>query len=462
VQSRRRFLFAAAGALRAAPRLLNIVFMVADDMNTALGCFGNRIVKTPHLDALARRGVRFERAYCQFPLCAPSRASFLSGRRPDATRVLSLTVPTRRYLQDAVMLPEFFRKAGYLTAQCGKIYHTGKEHEDPRSWDFVLEESGKRPPKSEIIERHEMPDPRNHSMEWEKLKTPDERTPDGIVVSTAVEQIRKAVSNKQPFFAAIGFRRPHSPYAVPQKYFDLYDPSALPLPDPGNRKGFPPVARYELENQPPLSDRQQREYMAAYYACNSFVDAQAGVVFRAMDQMKLWENTIVVFFGDHGYHNGEHGMWHKMTLFEESARVPLLIYVPGIHGAGKACRGLVELVDLYPTLADACGRSAPEGLAGVSLMPWLNDPSKPGKRAVYTMVGRNEDRNESHKHPQFFGRSVRTERWRYTEWEEGRRGVELYDESADPHEMNNLAADRAMASVIDEMKTLLRASNTTR
>jgi len=462
MSTRRRFVVTALGAAasaHAAPRPLNIVFMVADDMNTDLGCFGHPIVQSPNLDALAKRGVRFERAYCQFPLCAPSRASFLSGRRPDATRVLSLTTPTRQYMQDVVMLPEFFRKAGYHTAQCGKIYHTGPEHEDPRSWDYMLKESGKNPPKSEILETHEMPKPRNHSMSWEKLRTPDEQTPDGIVAHAAAEQIRTAVAKQKPFFVAVGFRRPHSPYAVPKKYFDLYDPAKLKLPDPGNRKSFPPVAQYELENQVRLSDKEQREYMAAYYACNSYVDAQAGVVFRALDEMKLRDNTIVVFFGDHGYHTGQHGMWHKMTLFEEATRVPLIVSVPDAKGAGRTYRGLVELLDLYPTLVDACGQKEPAGLEGISLMPGMNDPAKPGKKAVYTMVGRNDDRTLSHRKPAYFGRSVRTEHWRYTEWDGGRRGVELYDEAADPREMTNLAGRPESAAVETEMKDLMRALN---
>jgi len=442
--------------MQAAPRQYNILFMVADDMNTELGCYGHPHVKTPNLDSLARSGVRFERAYCQFPLCAPSRASFLSGRRPDTTRIFNLTTPTRKHMQDVVMLPEFFRKAGYYSAQCGKIYHTGEEHVDPPSWDFMLQESGKNPPKSEVLEEHQMPKPRNHSMSWEKLSTPDAQTPDGIIARTAIEQIKLAVSKKKPFFVAAGFRRPHSPYAVPKKYFDLYDPAKLKLPDPGNRQGFPAVAQYELENQVRLNDKEQREYMAAYYACNSYVDAQAGHLLRALDEMKLRDNTIVVFFGDHGYHTGQHGMWHKMTLFEEATHVPLIISVPGVKGTGRSVAGLVELVDLYPTLVDACGRETPTGLEGASLMPWLNDPSKPGKKAAYTMVGRNDDRNLSHKEPAYFGRTVRTERWRYTEWDGGKRGVELYDKVADPQEMVNLAGKPETAGAQWEMKELLR------
>jgi uncharacterized sulfatase len=454
--NRRQFVLSTlAASVQAAPRQYNILFMVADDMNTELSCYGHPYVKSPNLDALARSGVRFERAYCQFPLCAPSRASFLSGRRPDTTRIFNLTTPTRKYMQDVVMLPEFFRKAGYYSSQCGKIYHTGEEHVDPRSWDFLLPESGKNPPRSEVLEEHAMPKPRNHSMSWEKLSTPDAQTPDGIVARTAIEQIRTAASKQKPFFVAAGFRRPHSPYAVPKKYFDLYDPAKLKLPDPGNRRGFPPVAQYELENQVGLNDKEQREYMAAYYACNSYVDAQAGHVLRALDEMKLRDNTIVVFFGDHGYHTGQHGMWHKMTLFEEATRVPLIISVPGAKGAGRSVAGLVELVDLYPTLVEACGREAPSGLEGASLMPWINDPSTPGKKAVYTMVGRNDDRNLSHREPAYFGRTVRTERWRYTEWDGGKRGVELYDKVADPQEMVNLAGKPETAGTQAEMKELL-------
>jgi uncharacterized sulfatase len=301
-----------------------------------------------------------------------------------------------------------------------------------------------------------MPEPRNHSMSWEKLSTPDAQTPDGIIAHTAIGQIRTAISKQKPFFVAAGFRRPHSPYAVPKKYFDLYDPRKLKLPDPGNRKGFPSVAQYELENQVRLNDKEQREYMAAYYACNSYVDAQAGHVLRALDEMKLRDNTIIVFFGDHGYHTGQHGMWHKMTLFEEATHVPLIIAVPGVKGAGRSVAGLVELVDLYPTLVDACDRAAPPGLEGISLMPWLNDPAKPGKKAVYTMVGRNDDRNLSHKAPVYFGRTVRTEQWRYTEWDGGKRGLELYDEGADPKEMINLAGKPEAASAQTGMKELLR------
>ena len=461
--NRREFLLRATaaapflGALQswAAGQHLNVLFMIADDMNNALGCYGHPVVKTPHLDRLASRSVLFNRAYCQFPLCAPSRASFLSGRRPETTRVLSLTVPTRKYMQDVVMLPELFRKNGYYSADCGKIYHTGPEHDDPRSWDYVLKESGKRAPDSEIIARHVAPEPRNHTMEWDKLRTADENTPDGIVAHTASGLIRQSVAKNQPFFMAAGFRRPHAPYAVPQKYFDLYDPQKIERPEIGDQKGIPAAAWYELANQPELTPKEYREYITAYYACNSYVDAQAGVLLKTLDDLNLWDRTIVVFFGDHGYLTGEHGMWHKMTLFEECARVPLIIHVPGAPGSGKVSNALVELLDLYPTLAEACGIPAPPGFEGTSLMSILKDPSKLGKSAVYTMVGRNDDRNLSHKKPTYFGKSVRTDRWRYTEWDGGKRGRELYDHHNDPKEMRNLASDPGHNQVVSQLHQLL-------
>ncbi|MFN0166328.1 MAG: sulfatase [Bryobacteraceae bacterium] len=445
----------ASSASGAQAQRTNVILMVADDLNTDLGCYGNPLVKTPHLDRLASRGVQFDAAHCQFPLCAPSRASFLSGRRPETTRVLSLSVPTRKYMADVVMLPELFRKNGWFTGQTGKIYHTGPEHEDPRSWDYALPESGKSPPQSDIVKEHIARKPRNHSMSWHQLKTPDEQTPDGIVVSKAVELMREKHGAGKPFFLGVGFRRPHSPYAAPRKYFDLYDPAKIPLPDAGDRGRILPAAWYEIENQPRLSEREQREYRAAYYACNSFMDARAGVVLRAMDELKLWDNTVVVFVGDNGYHTGEHGMWHKMTLFEESTRVPLIVYAPGMPGNGKRCRGLVEFVDIYPTVTELCGVKPPAGLEGVTLRPWLNDPLHPGKNAVYSMVGRSEDRNVSHREPTYFGRSVRTGRWRYTEWDGGRRGVELYDHENDPREMTNVATDARYAGTIAELKELL-------
>lgn len=452
----------AAARLAAAPSKepLNVVFIVSDDLNVSLGCYGNTIVKTPNLDRLASKGVRFDHAYCQFPLCAPSRASFLSGRRPDSTRVLSLTVPLRKHMPAVTMLPELFRKQGYFTAQTGKIFHTGAGHEDPQSWDFMMEDREKNPPRSEVVASQKEPEPRNHSMAWAQLSTPEETTADGLQAGKACELIRQSTPANKPFFLGVGFRRPHSPYAAPKKYFDLYRPSEIPVPAQGDRSNLLPAAWYELEKQRPLSAKQTQEYTAAYYACTSAMDAQVGRVLQTLDELKLRDRTVVIFLGDHGYHTGQHGMWHKMTLFEESARVPLLIHAPGRKSNGTVCPGLVELVDLYPTLTELCGLPAPAGLEGKSLTPLLDDSSRPGREAVFTMVGRNDDRELSHKNPQWFGRSVRTARWRYTEWDGGTRGVELYDERIDPHEMKNLAQEDRLASVRAELRRLLNSMTT--
>ena len=445
--TRRTFLTTMAIAAQPARRL-NVIFIVSDDLNCALGSYGNNIVKTPNLDKLAARGVRFHNAHCQFPLCAPSRASFLSGKRPESTKVWTLNTPTRKYMADTVMLPELFRKNGYYTANLGKIFHTGPEHDDPRSWDFVLPEDGKNPPQSEVIASDEIGRPRNHSMAWAKLKTPDEQTPDGIVARETVKQIEKT---KKPFFLGVGFRRPHSPYAVPARYFDLYNPAEMPLPFEEN-KAVLPAAWYELADKKKPTEEQTRAFIAAYYASVSYMDAQAGVIFDALTRLKLWDSTIVVVFGDHGYHNGEHGMWHKMTLFEESTRVPLIIAAPRAKGEAK---GLAELIDVYPTLAELCGLKAPAGLEGKSLAPILKNPALPGKRAVFTMVGRNDDRAVANNNAQWFGRSVRTEQWRYTEWDGGKRGIELYNLEADPGERKNLAASPALEATRAELRKLL-------
>jgi uncharacterized sulfatase len=215
---------------------------------------------------------------------------------------------------------------------------------------------------------------------------------------------------------------------------------------------YPPRAR-------DLTETEQRELVAAYYACNSFVDAQVQVVLDAVDELNLWSNTVIVFLGDHGYHLGEHGgLWHKMSLFEESARVPLIIYAPGFQGAGQACAGIVELIDLYPTLVSLCGLPSRSGLDGTNLSRLLADPSREGKPAAYTMTTRDDGPEQDHaKVMAYQGRSVRTERWRYTEWDKGRRGQELYDHQEDPHEWRNLASQPAYAEVVDRLRDLLLA-----
>jgi uncharacterized sulfatase len=444
---------------------LNVLFIVADDMNNHLGCYGYD-VQTPAIDELARRGMRFDRAYCQVPVCNPSRVSFLSGLRPDKTQVYTLLTHTREHLGDWTMLPEYFRKNGYFTAQIGKIYHTEDGFEDPRSWDVEIREFGKRPGEDEIIKWDEPGGAGQHTNDWAWLKTPDEKTPDGIVARRAVEIMKKAAKRERPFFLGIGFRRPHAPYAAPKKYFELYPPDSVKPPEAGPSGHFASLLPAAV-NHPPrsrsLSERDQRELKAAYHACTSYVDAQIKVVLDAVSELDEWDNTVIVLLGDHGYHLGEHGgLWHKMSLFEESARVPLVIYAPGMKSAGQPCEHLVELIDLYPTLVSLCSLPTREGLDGIDLSPQLDDPSIPTKDAAYTLTTRDDSPAKEHaKAMSFQGRSVRTDRWRYTEWDGGKRGVELYDHDNDPHEWKNIAADAQHADVVRELHELLLAERRT-
>jgi uncharacterized sulfatase len=471
----RRGFFAAGIAsvmAAAASARKNVVLIVSDDLNSALGCYGNPIVKTPHLDAFARRSVLFDHAYCQFPLCAPSRASLLSGRRPDKTGVWTLRTPTRKYMSDTLMLPEIFRRNGWYTAGIGKIFHNGPEHEDPRSWDLmetgggvktgpaaVIEGDQMPKPRNRtaVIEGHQMPKPRNHTMEWARLNVADEKTADGRTARRCADLIRGFGKDKKPFFLGVGFHAPHSPYAAPSRYFDLYDPAKIPVPKvpEGYAKSIPEAAWYELAEQRPPTEQETRLYRAAYYACISFMDAQAGIVLDALNVAGLWDSTVVVFLSDNGYHTGEHGMWHKMTLFEESTRLPLMIHAPGAKGMGRTCRGLVEFIDLYPTLAELCGIPRPAGLDGMSLVHAVNDPAHGGKPAAYSSVGRHPDRTRLTSDLTYLGHSVRTERWRYTEWDGGRKGAELYDERVDPGELRNLAGEPGYDRLKDRLMQIL-------
>jgi uncharacterized sulfatase len=461
VTTRRQFLDAISGlaVLRPAERR-NVLFIVADDLNNDLGCYGHPAARSPHLDSLARRGVVFERAYCQFPLCQPSRVSFLSGRYPETTRVWSLDTPTRQHLGDTVLLPEYFRRHGYFTAHAGKVFHTGEHAEDPRSWDEEYREFGKSPAPEAVLERGAARGPSGHTFEWAVLRSKDEETPDGFVARKAVELMEKAVRAGKPFFVGAGFRRPHAPYAAPKRYFDQYVLEQIPLPETPSehlRRLLPAAINLDPPPQP-LTPEDVRRFRRAYWACVSFMDAQVGVLLEGLTRLRLWDSTIVVFLSDNGYHLGDHGgLWHKNTLFEESARVPLIIWAPETAGRGRRAPGLVELVDLYPTLAELCHLPPPDGVEGVSLVPILNRPERRFKKAAFTVASRGSKREADPQPVEYLGRSVRTARWRYTEWDEGRRGLELYDHQTDPGELQNLAEDPRHARVQGELRRLLRA-----
>ena len=455
----------ASGASQTA-RQLNVLFIVADDLNNSLGCYGHPVVKSPNLDRLARHGVRFERAYCNYPVCNASRASFLSGLRPETTRVLDNETPTRRYIGDAPMLPEHFRRHGYRTLKVGKIFHTGDAFEDPRSWDVDIRENdtAKNPPAEQIL--------RPFGARGMILKARDEETWDGFVARKSVALLEEALAANQPFFLAVGFRRPHAPYIAPEKYFALYDAAKLKprAGPPGHVTNIPPLAlTYKLGDPAFPTGSLAGETIAAYYASVSFMDAQVGLLLDALDRHRLWERTVVVFLSDHGYHLGEHGgLWHKMTLFEESAAAPLMVAAPG-RKAGVSSPRLVEFVDVYPTLVELCGLPGVTPLEGRSFAPLLQNPRRPWKQAAFTVVARARTElsdapargTEWKKQldPNWLGRTVRTERWRYTEWPDGTS--ELYDHRTDPYEYVNLALAPKHQRTVAELKSLLRRGGQT-
>jgi uncharacterized sulfatase len=450
------FLAFAAGA--AEP--LNVLFISVDDMNNDLGCYGHPLVKSPNIDRLARRGVRFDRAYCQFPLCSPSRSSLMTGLRPDTTRVFDLRYHFRKGLPEVVTLSQFFMNKGYYAARVGKIYHYGNPGDigtsgldDPPSWREVFNPAGRDRTtiQSNIINYTPKRGLGSAMCLLADQEGKDEEHTDGMVANKAIDLMRK--HRDKPFFLAVGFYKPHTPYVAPQKYFDLYPLKKITLPKAGTTNDMPGPAVASTSPWPwfGATEEQARECKRAYYATISFVDAQIGRVLDELDRLKLAEKTVVVFWSDHGYLLGEHGLWMKQSCFEESARVPLIISAPG-KARGRASSRIVELLDLYPTLVDLAGFAIPGNLHGASLTPLLNNPNAEWNRPAFTQVQRGN----------FPGHSVRTDRWRYTEWDFGAKGTELYDHKSDPRELKNLADNTRYADVIREMKALAKHTWQTR
>ncbi|MFO1441339.1 MAG: sulfatase [Verrucomicrobiaceae bacterium] len=427
--------FMLASSLSAKP---NILFIAIDDL-------ANDCTHTPHIDRLAASGVRFERAYNQIPLCNPSRASVLTGRRPDATQVYDLDRHFREALPDVITLPQLFRQSGWFTARVGKIYHYDVPNgigtdglDDKASWQLIVNPKGRDVTDEKLITNPTPQKPVSAALSWLAAEGSDEEQTDGMIATEAVRLLEK--HREEPFFLGVGFFRPHTPFVAPKKYFDLHPLDSIRLPEaPADDRDDIPVAAFAHNNPTPnygLDELTCRKALQAYRASVSFVDAQIGRVLDALDKLQLAENTIVVLWSDHGYHLGEHlGIWQKRTLFEESARAPLIIRAPGAKGNGRACPRIVEFIDIYPTLADLASLKAPV-LDGKSLRPLLDDPAKTWDHSAITQIFRPADTRLPNP---VLGRTIRTERWRYTEWNEGAAGLELYDHQNDPHELKNLA-----------------------
>ena len=445
----------------------NVLFVISDDLRPELGCYGNSIIKTPNVDALAGRGTRFDRAYAQFPLCNPSRSSMLNGRYPTQTGVMDNNTYFRAKHADFVTLPQYFQKNGYATLRTGKIFHGGID--DQVSWT-----EGGEPVDPNIINRppsavatgqgtREADDPdnatqpnrparRSASDQIVVLDGEGESHGDYKIANRAIDFLDKY--KDKPFFLAVGFNKPHSPPTAPKRFFDLYDVNKIPLPvdfntQPRAPEGFPDISvphrNADLFIGRDSSAEEAREMIRAYWASTSFMDAQVGRVIAELDRLKLRERTIIVFWGDHGYHLGEKGKWSKAySLWDIGLRVPLIIDVPGAKP--QVTERVVELLDLYRTLADLCGLPPPQGIEGRSIAPLLRNPKLNWNYPALAVV-------------QFqgkFGESVKTESWHYVEWDEGRAGSMLLDSANDPRELQNLASDPARAGTVQKMKGLLK------
>lgn len=442
----------------------NVLFISADDLNVDLGSYGDPLVKTPHIDRLADRGVQFDRAYCQFPLCNPSRVSMLTGLRPDTVGVHDLDINFRSTVPKSVTLPQLFKRSGYFTARVGKIFHYGVPRQigsggmdDPDSWDLAINPRGRD--KDEEDKLHVLTrgtgSTLGFAMAWLDMDGTDEEQTDGKGVTEAIRLLEEMATRKKPFFLGMGFFRPHTPFVAPKKWFELYPVDQIKLPPTLHVEpaGAPDLARMIRPPNYGLSDADLRDCVRGYWASVSFLDAQVGRLLDALDRLGLAENTIVVFFSDHGFLLGEHGQWQKQMLFEESNRVPLIVAGPGIKGRGRSPR-TVELLDVYPTLVELCGlRPPPQKLEGASLLPLLAEPAAPWKRPAHSQVTRKHGRGKDAR--QVMGYSVRTERWRYTEWDGGALGTELYDHDSDAGESRNLAGEPDHKDVVARLRTLL-------
>lgn len=438
------------------PHPLNVVFIISDDCNTRLGCYGDPDVKTPNIDRLAARGVRFEHAYCQFPLCGPSRNSMLTGLYPDSTGILRNHELFRQTIPSHHSLPQLFRLNGYFAARLGKLYHYHVPRsvgtngdDDPGSWELELNPAGC----DRLIEEPEIfsltPGSFGGTPSWLASQRDEAEHTDAMLASDAEWVIeRTARKGHRPSFVAVGFYRPHTPYVAPKKYFDEYDLSKMPIhrsvdEDQSDLPKLATESRKAFETK--FTDELRREAIQAYYASATFMDAQVGRVLDAIDQHGMADRTIIVFTSDHGYHLGDHQLWQKMSLFEQSARVPLIIAGPGIEN-GAVCKSPVGLVDLYPTLANLCSVKLIDEVQGQDLSPMLKDPSRLGRGYALSQVTRGKAS---------MGYSLRTPRFRYTQWDGGQLGSELYDHDNDPEELVNVVDIAAYQTELPKLKQQL-------
>lgn len=441
---------------RAEERKPNILLLMSDDLNSALSGFGHPQCKTPRLDALAKRGVRFENMHCQYPVCGSSRASLMTGLYPYTNGMLGNGGNLRKNLPNVVTLSQLFRNNGYHAGRVSKIYHMGipfeiiagtADHDDAPSWDETV--NIKAPEQEAPGERTEWSpkDKSSQTFTGVEASTGDLEHADGMAADAAIEFLKQ--NKDKPFFLGCGFVRPHVPLVAPSKYFDRYDRDTMVAPEvpKGDLEDVPKIIRnYKSIDRYGVTPELHKGLLEAYYASISYMDEQVGRVLKALDELGLRENTIVIFSSDHGYLLGHHHKFQKQHLFEESTRVPFILSVPWITKShGHASNKITELVDLYPTLAELAGLTPPANLQGQSLLPILKNPTtKEWSKDLAFSISRSG------------GESIRTSKWRFTHWGFGAKGEELYDLKNDPNEFTNLARDPNYSGRLNQLKARLK------
>lgn len=457
------------GAAFAEVKKPNILMICVDDLKPTLGCYGDAFAKTPNIDALAGRSVVFDSAYCNQAVCAPSRNALMTSLRPQTLGIYDLGTNFRISRPDAVTIPQHFRESGYKAQSLGKIMHVGHgNQEDAASWDvphfggkfagYALKENQPQAPKGNKG-GNKRADQSPRGAATESADVPDETYSDGQIAAEAVRRLQAAKTAGQPFFMAVGFLKPHLPFVAPKRYWDMHDPSKLPQPTrktaPEGAPSYAPQFGGELRGyvgipsgNDPLPDELTRHLIHGYYAATSYMDAQLGKVLAELKRLDLEKDTIVVLWGDHGWHLGDHGMWCKHTNYEQATRIPLIVSLP--EGKAAHSKALVETVDLYPTLVELAGLPARDGLDGKSFAATLKQPGQEHREFVTHVYPRN----------QRLGRAVRNDRYRLVEWKvpgaaSSTAEYELYDYQADPGETRNLASSQS--EITQKLAALIQA-----
>ncbi len=443
----------------------HVLLICVDDLKPALGCYGDALAKTPNIDRLAARGTLFEKAYCNQAVCSPSRNALLVGLRSQTIGIYDLATNFRRAVPNAVTLPQHFKQHGYRTEALGKVFHVGHgNQDDAQSWSVPHWRSSANNYASGENRPEKSQDANAKGVAYEKADVADNAYPDGAVADEAVKRLQAAAERKEPFFLAVGFVKPHLPFCAPEKYWDAFDPEVFKAASrqtpPDGAPSYAPTNWGELRNyrgipkDGPLPDDLQRTLIHGYYAATSYTDAQVGRVIDELDRLDLAPNTVIVLWGDHGWHLGDHGQWCKHTNYEQAARVPLIIAAPQQAAAGQRVPSVVESVDVFPTLCQLAGLPQPtaQKLDGISAVALLKNPAAQTKPAVFHAYPRtNEGRP-------LIGRAVRTDRHRLVEWKvpgamADTAELELYDYQVDPGESRNLAAEQP--EVVSELRAIL-------